>query len=167
MTKLSKINIKGADDVRHVKAFFVKFIPSFILLYAILGLLYGMSFGMVFFISFWLAVSAYAIGDFIVLPRSNNFIATVVDFILAFFVIWSFSISLTLRENIVTMSLVAAAGVALFEIIFHRYLANQIMTNMDTHSAAPRALRFQTEASEELSPDTKDLKKNDNKDSLT
>ncbi|MBY0121334.1 YndM family protein [Bacillus sp. S/N-304-OC-R1] len=149
--------------MKHVKAFFVKFIPSFILLYVILGLLYGMSFGMVFFISFWLAASSYAVGDFIVLPRSNNFIATVVDFVFAFFVIWSFSFTLSLRENIVSMSLVAAAGVALFEIIFHRYMANVIMTNMDTHPATPRMLQFQTEASEELSPDTSDLKKDTDK----
>lgn len=147
--------------MNHVKAFFVKFIPSFILLYVIMGLLYGVSFGMVFFISLSLAATAYAIGDYIVLPRTNNTITTIVDFVFAFFVIWSLSISLTIRENIVTMSLVAAAGVALFEILFHRYMANQIITTMDRTPVRPGMLRYQTEASEELSPIKTDLKKKD------
>lgn len=143
--------------MKHSKAFLLKFISCLVLLYIILGLFYGMSFGMVFLISLALGASSYVLGDFLVLPRSNNFIATITDFVLAFFVIWSLSISLTLRENIVIMSLVAAAGVALFEILFHRYMANQIITNMKTSSVHSRQLQYQTEASEELTPSKSEL----------
>ncbi|MEH7346674.1 YndM family protein [Bacillus sp. JJ1532] len=149
--------------MKHAKAFLLKFISCLVILYIILGLFYGMSFGMVFLISLALGASSYVLGDFLVLPRSNNFIATITDFVLAFLVIWSLSISLTLRENIVTMSLVAAAGVALFEIIFHRYMANQIITKMNSHTARPTKLQFQTEASEELTPSETDLKLNEDK----
>ncbi|WNS73820.1 YndM family protein [Bacillus sp. DTU_2020_1000418_1_SI_GHA_SEK_038] len=149
--------------MKHVKAFVLKFISCLVLLYIILGLFYGMSFGMVFLTSLTLAATSYILGDFLVLPRTNNFIATITDYVLAFFVIWSLSISLTLRENIVTMSLVAAAGVALFEIIFHRYMANQIITNMKTSPIRPRQLQFQTEASEELTPSETDLKIDEDK----
>lgn len=148
--------------MKHVKAFLLKFISCLVLLYIILGLYYGMSFGMVFLISLTLGAASYILGDFLVLPRTNNFIATITDFVLAFLVIWSLSISLTLRENLVTMSLVAATGVALFEILFHRYMANRIITNMKTSSARPRPLQFQTEASEELTPSKSDLYMNEN-----
>ena len=147
--------------MKHAGAFILKFIATFILLFVILGIFYGMSFGMVFFISLSLAAASYAIGDFIILPRTNNTIATIADFIMAFLIIWAFSISLTLRENIVIMSLVAAVGVALCEIIFHRYMANRIITNMKTHRARPGTLQFQTEASEELTPPKADLRKYD------
>lgn len=142
----------------HLKAVFLKFIFCLVLLYIILGIFYGVSFGMVFLISLFLASSSYMIGEFLVLPRTNNTIATLFDFVFAFFLIWASTMTLTLRENIVVMSLVAAAGVAILEVGFHKFMANNVIKKTTSYYSKAGRLQFQAEASEELTPSKTDIK---------
>lgn len=147
--------------MNHVKAFAIKFISSFVLLYIILGMFYEMSFGDVFLISLVLSVAAYIIGDLVVLPRTNNMVATIVDFGLAMMVIWLFVENLTAYENTFTMSLIASLGVALFEYMFHKYVSSNVISQSTNEENRTTNLTYQTEASEELSPDSKDVKSDD------
>ena len=48
-------------------------------------------------------------------------------------------------------ALIAAAGIALFETFFHKYVARQIQES-DEQQNSSRNLRYQTEASNELTP---------------
>ncbi|WP_026584312.1 YndM family protein [Bacillus sp. J33] len=145
--------------MQHVRAIAIKFIASLVLLYVILGLIYGMSFINVFIITAVLGIAAYVIGDLIILPRTGNTIATAADFGLAFLLIWFLSSILTYGENLLTMSLIAALGVALFEYFYHGYLA-RTMTEADAGNRAGLngGLGFNTEASEELAPVRPDVR---------
>jgi Protein of unknown function (DUF2512) len=144
--------------MKHVKAMAIKFISSLVLLYIILGLFFDMAFSNVFLITLVLGVAAYLIGDMLILPRTNNTIATLADFGLAFFIIWLMSENLTYGDNQLVMSLIAALGVALFEYMFHRYLANNILPNDNPRQT--NTLQYQTEASEELTPVKPDVRSN-------
>jgi hypothetical protein len=143
--------------MKHVKALAIKFVSSLVLLSLILGLLYDMSFSNIFLITLVLGVAAYVIGDLLILPRTNNTVATIADFGLAFLIIWLMSRSLTYGDNHFSMSLIAAIGVALFEYMFHKYVANNVIPNKGGQQQT-RPLQYQTEASEELAPVRQDVR---------
>ncbi|MEH6945410.1 DUF2512 family protein, partial [Bacillus sp. JJ722] len=83
-------------------------------------------------------------GDLLLLPRTNNTIATINDFGLSLAIIWILSTNLTYDINAFIMSLVAAAVIGVFEYFFHKYLIKQI-------TPPPKErLHYQTEASEEF-----------------
>ncbi|WP_085992265.1 YndM family protein [Oceanobacillus senegalensis] len=135
--------------MKHVKALLIKFIGSLALLYIILGVMYEMTFGEVLILSAVLGVVAYVIGDMLILPRTNNAVATTADFGLAWILIYWFLNGMTFDVNAFTASLPAALGVSLFELFFHRYLANNILLNEERNPRS-RNLQYQTEISEEL-----------------
>lgn len=137
----------------------IKFLGTLALLYIILGLFYGMTFGTVFTISLILGVVSYFVGDLGILPRTSNMVATIADFGLSLAVIWVMISWLTASTTAFTMSLVAAIGVTIFEYLFHNYIANIIKSNQNHGNNPTNTLRYQTEASEEISPDV-------NKDSI-
>lgn len=66
--------------MKHVKALVIKFVSSLVLLSLILGLLFDMAFSNIFLITLVLGIEAYFIGDLLILPRTNNTVATIVDF---------------------------------------------------------------------------------------
>lgn len=136
------------------KAIAIKFIATLAILYLILGLYYGMTFGTVFLITLILGIVAYLVGDLGVLPRTSNFVATLVDFALALLVVWLMISWLTASTTAFTMALVTAIGVAIVEYFFHKYLVNITKhTNDRDRTTRPRNLQYQTESSEEFSPE--------------
>jgi len=146
----------------------IKFIATFAVLYIILGLFYDMSFGNVALISIVLTLAAYLIGDMLILPRSNNTMATIADFALAFAIIWLMGENLTFGDSLLFPALIGAAGIALFETFFHKYVANQLQNeaksskNEGQGKNQPTNLRYQTEASREITPRNTDMtNKND------
>ncbi|MBS4190826.1 YndM family protein [Bacillus sp. FJAT-49705] len=147
--------------MKHVKALAIKFISCFVLLYIILGVYYGMTFWGVFFISFGLVFVSYTIGDLLILPRTYNFVATLADFVMSIFIIWLMIYSLTFANNLFMRSLIASVGIAIFEFFFHKYMTNQVINNTQISTINPLKVQFQTEASEELTPNQTDLKKMD------
>jgi membrane protein implicated in regulation of membrane protease activity len=149
----------------HIKALAIKFISSFVLLYIILGLFYDMSFGNVLLVTLVLGAASYIIGDMFILPRTNNAIATFADFGLAFMIIWLMGANLTNGNNLLTVSFISAAGVALFEYLFHKYISNRTITKTENENNRTGDLRYQTEASEELTPNRTDTK-DENEDKL-
>ena len=143
--------------MKHVKALAIKFVSSLVLLSLILGLLFDMAFSNIFLITLVLGVAAYLIGDLLILPRTNNTVATIADFGLAFLIIWFMSENLTYGDNHFSMSLIAALGVALFEYMFHKYVANNVLPNKGGQQQT-RPLQYQTEVSEELTPVRQDVR---------
>ena len=143
--------------MKHVKALAIKFVSSLVLLSLILGLLFDMAFSNIFLITLVLGVAAYLIGDLLILPRTNNTIATIADFGLALFIIWIMSENLTYGDSHFLMSFIAALGVALFEYMFHKYVANNVFKNQGGQQQT-RQLQYQTEASEELTPVRQDVR---------
>ncbi|WP_062108047.1 YndM family protein [Bacillus niameyensis] len=145
----------------HVKAMTIKFVSSLVLLYVILGMFYGMSFGNVFLITLILGVASYIMGDLLLLPRTNNSIASMADFGLSFIVIWFLSAALTDGFPLLTMSLIAAIGTTIFEWFFHKYMVDNVLSEDRLTETRPRTLQYQTEASEELSMPHLDDEKED------
>ncbi|MGE7431963.1 YndM family protein [Bacillus thuringiensis] len=143
--------------MKHVKAFAVKFVSNLILLSVILGFFFNMQFRNIFLITLVLCAAAYLIGDLLILPRTNNTVATIIDFGLAFVVIWLMSENLTYGDDELIMSLIAAIGVALFEYMFHRYLSKNILPDRLTRQRSANTLQYQTEASKELTPVISDV----------
>jgi hypothetical protein len=143
--------------MKHVKALAIKFVSSLVLLSIILGLFFDMAFSNIFLITLVLGVAAYLIGDLLILPRTNNTVATIADFGLAFLIIWLMSENLTYGDNHFSMSLIAALGVALFEYMFHKYVANNVFPDKGGQQQS-RQLQYQTEASEELTPVRQDVR---------
>lgn len=138
--------------MKHIKALAIKFISSLVLLYVILGMFYDMSFGNVFLITLVLGAVAYIFGDMLILSKTNNTIATIADFGLAFLLIWLMGESLTFGDSLIVPALLSAAGLALFEIFFHKYLANNVFDSREDRFNQTGTLRYQTETSEELTP---------------
>jgi hypothetical protein len=144
--------------MKHLRAIAIKFVVSLVLLYVILGVMYDMSFTNVFLISLVLGLASYVIGDLFLLPKTNNTIATMADFGLAFMVIWLLGESLTYGESLLLPSLIAAAGVAVFEYFFHKYMADRVLEDEDRRHQPHTNYRYQTEAAEEFYPVKPDVR---------
>jgi hypothetical protein len=153
--------------LKHIRAFVIKFLSTLALLFIILGVFNDMAFRNVFLISLVLAAAAYIIGDLFILPRTNNTVATIADFGLAFIIIWSMSRALTYGDGMLGEAFTAALALGIFEFLFHRYLAKNIFP--DQHQTERRyqgTMQYQTEASEELTPVRPDVREEDNNDNL-
>jgi hypothetical protein len=140
--------------MKHLWALVIKFIACFALLFVILGIGFDVSFQNVLLISVILGAVSYVLGDLFILPRTNNTIATIADIGLSFVVIWfildSFSDNGT---RIFWASLISSAGVGLFEYFFHKYMDTSVLNkNEPAERKGNNALQYQTEASEEVTP---------------
>ncbi|WP_079509193.1 YndM family protein [Mesobacillus jeotgali] len=147
--------------MKHLRAIAIKFIASLAVLYIILGGMYDMSFTNVFLISLVLGIASYVIGDLFLLPKTNNTIATLADFGLAFMIIWIVGESLTYGESLLLPSLISAAGIAVFEYFFHKYVSSNVMEEGGEQYQKAN-YRYQTEASEELYPVKPDVRSDEN-----
>ena len=137
--------------MKHMKNLAIKFISILAVLFIILGIFYDMSFGNVLSISVVLTLASYLIGDLLILRRTNNTMATISDFAMAFLVIWLMGENLTYGDSLIMPALIAAAGIALFETFFHKYVSHQIQEEYEDKTRSTN-LRYQTEASSELTP---------------
>lgn len=149
--------------MKHIRALAVKFLASLVLLYIILGLMYDMSFTNVFLISLVLGLASYVIGDLFLLPKTNNTIATLADFGLAFMIIWILGESMTYGDSLLLPSLISAAGIALFEYFFHKYVVGNVLEDSASENRNAN-YQYQTEASEELYPVTPDVRSEEDTD---
>lgn len=145
--------------MKHIRAIAIKFIATLVLLYIILDVFNGVAFRNVFLISLVVSVAAYLIGDMFILPRTNNTIATLADFALAFAIIWFMSANLTYGAGMMGEAFASALALGVFELMFHRYLANNILPDQDHGERRYQGnLQYQTEASEELTPVRPDVR---------
>ncbi|MCP3028441.1 DUF2512 family protein [Halobacillus sp. A5] len=134
----------------HAKYFASKLVGCLALLFLILGIGYEMSFGNVFLIALVLGVLSYVIGDMMILPRTNNIIAVISDFVLAFAVIYFMSSALTTAGDIFNAALLSAVAVAVFEFIYHKYVAASGLFEQKAGKVDEQ--NFAVETSDELFP---------------
>ncbi|MFD2627498.1 YndM family protein [Oceanobacillus kapialis] len=133
----------------HIKSIAIKAVATLVLLYIVLGLVYEMPFGDILFITLTLGILSYLIGDLFILPRTNNTVATLSDFGLAFALIFMMSEGLEPGGGWLTPALISTFGIAACEAFFHKYMARQFKKDHTT-SNATRRMNLGTEASEEL-----------------
>jgi hypothetical protein len=134
----------------HMRVITIKFLSTVALLYVVLGIAFGMSFTSVLLISIALTVAEYIIGDLIILPRTNNFRATIADLVFSFILIWSMVAGMTTVNNPAYISFIASIVVAMFEYAFHKYLARKTYSKQTMR----QSIHFQAETAEEIYPFT-------------
>ncbi|KYD08518.1 YndM family protein [Heyndrickxia sporothermodurans] len=140
--------------MKTLTALAIKFIASFIALFVILGLFYGMSIQSVILITAVIGVISYIIGDKLLLPRTNNVVATSVDFGLSFLIIWSI-VSYGNIDNYRALfwaSIIGGLGIAFCEYFFHIYLFRRFYPQEQISKRRISAMHYATEASEEITP---------------
>lgn len=74
--------------MNHFSLILSKFVAMLVLLYIILGIIFGVNFMSVFWVTLTFSIVSYLIGDLLILPRTNNMVASVVDFVMSFAVIY-------------------------------------------------------------------------------
>ncbi|SEN46348.1 Protein of unknown function [Amphibacillus marinus] len=134
--------------MEHVKLILIKFIASFVLLYLILGIGFGMATGTIFLINL-VSIAAYYIGDLIILPKTNNFIAALADFGIAFAVIYLLGDVLTIGGDPLTAAFLSAGAIAVYELFFHPYVAEELDFNQ-VETIDLNGYDYSMEASEEF-----------------
>ncbi|MBM7553120.1 YndM family protein [Thalassobacillus pellis] len=136
--------------MEHMKLLAIKFVMTLAVLLVILGLGYDMAFRNVFLITVVLGLLSYVIGDRMILPRTNNTMASVADFGLAFVVIYFMGDALTFGGDLFTATIISSAAVTIAEYFFHKKVAS---TFDDEHvERGARNMEVSTETSEELFP---------------
>ena len=85
-------------------------------------------------------------------------VASVVDFVMSFAVIYFLVDAYAFEGNLFTASLLSAIGVTLFEVFFH----NSVQTQMEEENNVDRRrYNLQTEVSEEIDPLIEDENRTD------
>ncbi|WP_174614423.1 YndM family protein [Virgibacillus ihumii] len=139
----------------HVKALIIKFIMCTAVLWLILGAFYGVEFGNILMLSVLLTAISYIVGDLFLLPRFENWGATLADLGITFVGIW-FLGPLLFEENLQvgTAAIITAIIIAVGEYFFHKYMAREVLDDRDhfvtDEDRDVQQGKLQTEFSEEI-----------------
>ncbi|SDJ12129.1 YndM family protein [Salimicrobium halophilum] len=144
----------------HFRLFATKFLITFGILLVILGMGFDVSFGNVFLISLVLAGIGY-LGDALLLPSTNNSIATGGDFVLTFAVVYFMSDALTIGDGVFAASLISALSLTIFEYFFHQSVARSIENEKKEMREVNPSADLRTEASKEIFPYDQENQEND------
>lgn len=114
--------------MEHVKALLIKFVMCLAVVWIILGGFYNIGFGHVLTISIVLTIVSYLLGDLFLLPRFENWGATISDFILAFAIIWVYSVYfIGVNFPVLTAAGLTSLVLAVGEWFFHMYVGNHVL----------------------------------------
>lgn len=146
--------------MRHILRIVMKFIAAVVVLGIIDALGYDLGASDILGISAVLAIVSYVVGDLFILRVTNNTVATIADFALAFVILYLMIDNMTIEDDVLSASLIGSIAITAFEIFFHRLLgrepgkqASNQRQNMQTGRP-----QFQTEASSELTPNKQDVR---------
>ncbi|WP_343750834.1 YndM family protein [Lentibacillus halophilus] len=136
----------------YLKTLGIKAIAIGITVLSLFGIFYYANLMNLFWISILLTGVTFLVGDLLILRRFGNVTASIVDFPLAFFVLWLLG-SLLIEASIplVSISLIAAFFIACCEPFIHTYIEEK--TEEDNEGGAkpsPDTGRMQTEFAEEF-----------------
>lgn len=154
--------------MKYIWSFIIKLIATFALLFFILNMGFGISFQTVVFISLIMSVTGYLLGDLFILSKTNNTLATLADFTLAFALIWITLDMFTDNPGAIFWGTVfAVSGLTMFEYFYHKIVAISVLKKHQIHEVKEPVINpaysLQTEASEELDPEITEDGKNNRK----
>lgn len=138
--------------MEHLKLFAMKFIFTVAILFVLLGAGFNISFGNVILISLALSLVGYAVGDRIVLDRTKNTTATLIDVVFIFGFVYFMTDALTIGDGVLTASVLSALSLALFEYFFHQSVVRTLEENETDSETFSLGGEVRTEVSEELTP---------------
>ncbi len=112
--------------MKHVVAFLIKYVMVAVILEILLSLLTALTLVQILIISLAVTIASYLIGDLLVLTFWNNTVATLVNALIAFGIIYSFNYrygaGILAYADCVTAAVVLGIG----EWFFHRYMARKV-----------------------------------------
>lgn len=117
--------------MKHVYALLIKFVAIAIVLEIILGMLTNLYFMEILYVALAVTLVAYVIGDLLILPISNNTVATLADAGLTVFIIYIFNFVWINSIITFTTALIAGVLVGLTEWIFHKYVYNHVFPDRE------------------------------------
>ena len=119
--------------MKHVYALLIKFLMVTIILEILLSTLTDLTLTEILYVSATVTVLAYVLGDLLILPASNNTVATLADVGLAIAVIYLFNYVWILRYINWTATIISAAAIGLGEWFFHKYVAKNVFPDLRTN----------------------------------
>jgi hypothetical protein len=112
--------------MKHVYALLIKFVMVAVILEIILNAMTNLTFSDILYVSAAVTIVAYIVGDLLILPASNNTIATISDIVLSLITIYMFNFLWSTRYITFMDALVPAVIIGVCEWFFHKYLANKV-----------------------------------------
>lgn len=112
--------------MKHVIALIIKFIMVAVILEIILLSGSNFNFYDILWISLVVTILSYFIGDILILPLTNNTVATICDGILSFVVIYLFNYIYSYKFIPASSTLIAAVVLSIGEWFFHKYMADRV-----------------------------------------
>jgi hypothetical protein len=146
--------------MRHILRIVMKFIAAVVVLGIIDALGYDLGASDILGISAVLAIVSYVVGDLFILRVTNNTVATIADFALAFVILYLMIDNMTIEDDVLSASLIGSIAITAFEIFFHRFLGREPGKQDSNQRQTMQTGRpqFQTEASSELTPVKQDVR---------
>lgn len=146
--------------MRHILRIAMKFIAAVVVLGIIDAIGYDLGASDILGISAVLAIVSYIVGDLLILRISNNTVATIADFALAFVILYLMINTMTREDNVLSASLIGSVLITAFEIFFHRILGREPgkQANNQRQTMQTGGTQFQTEAASELTPVKPDVR---------
>ena len=140
---------------KYIWAFVVKFVGVGILTFSLFGVFLHATIDRLFLMTIIVASISF-IGDVFILPRINQFMAAVEDFV-GYFAMYYLLGNLVVQANVSLLlpALTAAYFGTLAELIYHIYVMDRLHEPPRT---APLPTRFQTEFAEESNVEVKQSK---------
>jgi uncharacterized membrane protein YvlD (DUF360 family) len=102
-----------------------------LILEIILLLFAKMTFGSIIWISFIVTTVSYLIGDLLILPATNNSVATLSDIGLSFVVIYLFNFFWQIGEISLANAIVSAVVIGVGEWFLHRYMLENVIDHLE------------------------------------
>lgn len=146
--------------MKHILRIVMKFIAAVVVLGIIDALGYDLGASDILGISAVLAIVSYVVGDLFILRVTNNTVATIADFALAFVILYLMIDNMTIEDDVLSASLIGSIAITAFEIFFHRLLGREPGKQASNQRQTMQTGRpqFQTEASSELTPVKQDVR---------
>lgn len=113
--------------MKHVTALLIKFVMTAAILEIILSIFANLSFAYTLYIAAAVTILAYIIGDLLILPATNNTLATIADIGLALATLYVFNFLLNARTIFFRYALVSAVVIGFGEWFFHKYVSNNVL----------------------------------------
>lgn len=113
--------------MKHVTALLIKFVMTTIVLEIVLGMLTNLTFTSVLYIAVAVTILAYIIGDLLILPATNNTVATIADIGLALATIYMFNFLWNTTTISFVNALISAVVIGVGEWFFHKYVSNNVL----------------------------------------
>lgn len=124
--------MKGVLNIKHLSALIIKFLIIAVILEILLNITTDLDFYEILIISLTVTIVAYLLGDLLILPSSNNIIATISDIGLSLIIILLFNYRYVNTEISFSDALISAVVIGAGEWFFHKFMASGVLYKKET-----------------------------------